>query len=167
MTTQHPNESAKAFHAYCCYEELGPTRTIALAYAKYRDRPESSVKPSASFIGWKSEFRWDDRAMAYDLEEESRQRAAKVSIDDDAYKEELEQFRRLQLNAGKQGVAIVLNLKKKLLDWVETHPAIESLRDALVVARIIATLEMSSSEQWAKAIHIDILLSQMDETESE
>ncbi len=165
ITAQLPNESSKAYRAYLCYEKLGRTRSIALAYAKYRNQSESSAKPSSAFIGWKSEFNWEERVMAYDLEEEARERDRQRAIDDDAYQVELEEFRQNQLNAGKTGTAIALELKQRLLDWVEAHPKIESWSDALVVARIITTLETTSFEQWAKAIHIDILLAQMDDSE--
>jgi hypothetical protein len=170
MIERHPDESAKAWRGYCCYQNLGPERTIALAYAIYRqvdqDPSESPViKPSASFIGWKSEFNWDERVKAWDASEEEIARNRQRAIDDEAYQAELELFRQIQLNAGKKGVAIVLTLKKVLSDWIETHPPIESWREALMATRIIATLEMSSSEQWAKSIHIDLLLAEMNDSE--
>lgn len=167
MIEQHPNESPKAWRAYLCYQDLGPLRSIALAYAKYRNSELETAKPSASFIKWKQEFDWDTRVKIWDASEEDRARERLRSLDDEAYRAELEKFRESQLEAGKKGVAIVLELKKTLTDWTETHPTIATLQDALTVARIITTLEMPSSEQWAKALYIDRLLEQMEEEEAD
>lgn len=161
MIEKHPDESAKAFHAYLCYQNLGTQRTIALAYAVYRKCTTDPSKPSAAFIAWKSQFDWDGRVEVWDTLEQAAARERQRTIDDHDYQAELEQFKRLQLNAGKQGTAIALNLKTKLLKWVETHPTIMTWHEALIVSRIIATLEVPSAEQWAKALHIDRLLEQM------
>ena len=165
MIEKHPDESAKAWSAYLCYQNLGPQRTIALAYAVYRKCTANLARPSASFIAWKAEFNWDEQVEIWDKLEEAAARDRQRKIDDDNYQSELEQFKRLQLNAGKQGTAIALNLKTKLLKWVETHPTIMTWTEALTVARIITTLEMSSAEQWANALHVDRLLEQMDDSE--
>jgi hypothetical protein len=164
---QHSDESAKAWKAYCCYQNLGPLRSIGSAYAIYRGSQSEAVKPSASFIQWKREFNWDERVCEWDALEETAARERQREIDDEAYQAELELFRQSLLNSGKMGVSIVLNLKKKLLTWVEAHPEITSWSDALTAARIIMPLEMASSEQWAKALHIDMLLDQMNEDDEE
>ena len=161
MIEKHPDESVKAFHAFLCYQNLGPQRTIALAYAVYRKCTTNPSKPSAAFIAWKAEFNWAERVEVWDRLEQAAARERQRSIDDHDYQAELEQFKRLQLNAGKQGTAIALNLKTKLLKWVETHPTTTNWAEALIVARLISTIEMSSAEQWAKALHIDRLLEQM------
>ena len=162
MIEQHPDESTKAFHAYECYQSLGAGRSIALAYAKYRQHDHDTVaKISGSFIEWKNRFNWDERVKICDASEAAAARERQRALDDKAYQEELESFRRVQLNAGKTGTAIVLNLKAKILAWSETHPTISTWTEALIVARIISTIEMSSAEQWAKALHVDRLLEQM------
>lgn len=162
MIEQHPDESTKAFHAYECYQSLGAGRSIALAYAKYRQHDHDTVaKISGSFIEWKNRFNWDERVKICDASEAAAARERQRAIDDEAYQEELEQFRRLQLSAGKQGVAIALNLKTKLLKWVETHPTITNWADAVAVSLILSRLEIVAAEQWAKALHIDRLLEQM------
>ena len=167
MIEQHPNESAKAYSAYLCYRDLGLQRTIAGAYAIYRKSTTKLVRPSASFLAWRAEFDWDKRVKVWDEAAESAARDRQRAIDDENYQAELEQFRQIQLNAGKQGTAIVLNLKTRLMKWVETHPTITNWTEALIAARIIATLEGPSAEQWAKALHIDLLLDQMmDDSET-
>ena len=161
MIEQHPDESAKAFHAYLCYQNLGRQRTIALAYAVYRKCTANLARPSASFIAWKAEFNWDERVEVWDRLEQAAAQERQRAIDDEAYQEELEQFRRIQLNAGKQGTAIALNLKARILAWVETHPTITNWTDAVAVSLILSRLEIVAAEQWAKALHIDRLLEQM------
>ena len=171
-TTQRLSEETdQQWLGYCCYRDLGILRTLKVAFGSYRGvsgRSEASrgvLKITGSFSRWKRDFNWDDRTREWDLEEETRQREIQRTIDDDAYQVELDEFRRLQLSAGKTGTAIALNLKTKLLKWVETHPTMTTWTEALTVARIVTALEMSSAEQWAKALHIDRLLEQMDEAD--
>jgi hypothetical protein len=169
MINQHPDESAKAWRGYLCYQDLGPMRTVSQAYAQYCGNPENPSRPSSSFIRWKADYDWDGRVKLWDTLEQAAARERQRAIDDAAYQSELERFRRIQLTSGKQGVAIALNLKTKLLKWVETSPTtITTWVEALTIARIVTAIEMPSTEQWAKSLHIDRLLEQMlDDSEIE
>ena len=167
MINQHPDESPRAWRGYLCYQDLGPLRTIAQAYAQYSGNLENPSRPSSSFIKWKSQFHWDDRAREWDLGEEARQREIQRSTDDKKYQSDLEQFRQTQLTAGRIGVKTAITLKQDLLIFVEKKPAIVSWADALAVARILATLENAAAEQWAKSLHVDRLLEQMLDSEIE
>ena len=163
MINQHPDESPRAWRGYLCYQDLGPLRTIAQAYAQYSGNLENPSRPSSSFIKWKSQFGWDARVKAWDALEQAAARERQRAIDDAAYQTELEQFRQTQLTAGRIGVKTAIMLKQDLLKFVEKKPAIISWTDALAVARILATLEAAAAEQWAKSLHIDRLLEQMNE----
>ena len=108
-------------------------------------------------------FQWEDRVRDWDLSEEARQREIQRSTDDKKYQSDLEQFRQAQLTAGRIGTKTALTLKQYLLTFVEKKPAILTWADALAVARILATLEAAAAEQWAKSLHVDRLLEQMNE----
>jgi hypothetical protein len=176
METQRlPEETNLQWLAYCCYRDLGEQRSIVAAFQKYCEQ-RSKAKPSkenirtdrpnGSFVRWKKEFEWEKRARLWDLDIESRKREAVKQAEDVAYQEELEDFRRSQLAAGKAGFKIALVLKKEVLDFMEKNPKIKTLKEAFMASRIIASLEISSSEQWAKALHIELLLDRMNEEDS-
>jgi hypothetical protein len=167
MIQQHALESNKAWTAYLCYQNLGTSRTLSAAYRDYLKalgkslEKSESANPSASFIKWKSDFHWDDRTREWDASEQERLRDAQRAIDDAQYKSELEEFRESQLEAGKHGVSACRELKFRLLEWLATDPEIKTWKDAIDAARIVAALESASTEQWAKALHIDLMLAGM------
>jgi hypothetical protein len=53
-----PAESAKAFAAFCAYRDLGPERSLNAAYGEGR--------APGHWSQWSSEYRWVERATAYD-----------------------------------------------------------------------------------------------------
>jgi hypothetical protein len=161
-----PEETDLQWFAYLCYRGVPLPRTIAAAYQKYQESETTkrSSKVNGSFGRWNKMFSWDDRAKQWDLDEEERKREYQRSVDDKKYRDELEKFRQSHLSAGRIGFKACLLWKSQLLKYIdETKPEITNLRDALYVARIVATIESTSSEQWAKSLHIDLLLQRMDE----
>jgi hypothetical protein len=69
---QLEGESNEAYARFLVYRNLGPTRSVLLAYAALRpDAPESKKKQtrSASRIWWDNyrAFHWKDRAAAWDV----------------------------------------------------------------------------------------------------
>jgi hypothetical protein len=140
------------------------------AQARYRQKRGKGLddgnQVAGSFSKWRRRFNWVDRVREWDDEKEFREREAERLNDDEAYRRELRQFGKSQLSAGKVGFKVTLSLKGDLLAYIETRPPIRTLKDALMVARIIATIEPLATEQWAKSLHIDRLLEQMEEEES-
>ncbi len=54
-------EGSKAFAAFCCYRDLGASRSIEKAWRNVGSSGNRSV-----FDGWSSDFNWVVRARAYD-----------------------------------------------------------------------------------------------------
>lgn len=70
---RHPyqqGESRAAYHAFLHYRDLGPSRSIVAAYNDHRTRcrgREGSVKrASGRWTAWSMDWRWTERAEAWD-----------------------------------------------------------------------------------------------------
>lgn len=68
---QMPHEIPKAYLAFCLYRNLGPReRTVRKAHELYRGMGVGSRKSAGLppyFNRWSSDYRWVDRARAYDV----------------------------------------------------------------------------------------------------
>jgi hypothetical protein len=75
---QLPTETSRQYLAFCCYRDQGQKRNSQKAYHRYRletgkisqveyDR-QKGANPSRTFIQWRKEFLWDERARVYDLD---------------------------------------------------------------------------------------------------
>ena len=78
-----PQESPRAYRAFCIYRDLGPDRSLDQAWkrfcaasdpAKYR----GSARRPGHWAAWSQKYQWVERAEAYDdvIEEENRSAAA-------------------------------------------------------------------------------------------
>ena len=72
-----PGESAKAFEAFECYRRLPPAeRSLQRAWADRRSRPgqlregrgKGAGRPHGHWTRWMSQWRWKERALAWDEE---------------------------------------------------------------------------------------------------
>jgi hypothetical protein len=77
---RRPGESARAYAAFCVYRDLGPGRSLNLAYGEWR-RAQGCAGDAAKAAGywaeWSSGFEWVARAEAYDGHLEALKRAAR------------------------------------------------------------------------------------------
>lgn len=61
-----PEETTKAYHAFCCYRDIRPhRRSLIAAYREYRNNPKAK-HASAHFQTWAREHAWAERAAAWD-----------------------------------------------------------------------------------------------------
>ena len=93
-----PHEPTKAYTAFCVYRDLDVyTRSMAKAYRRYRNLPESnSSGPSGTWTEWSIRFRWRERAAAYDKHRDEAQLEAEAKEDED--KERLEMLNEQKLD---------------------------------------------------------------------
>ena len=67
-----PDETAKAFAAYCLYRDMPPRdRSAVGAYRIYSGRDQVKMIPGW-FNSWTSRFTWTARVLAFDEAEDSR-----------------------------------------------------------------------------------------------
>ena len=74
-----PNETPRAYHAFCIFRDLGPDRSQDKAYARDCDeRGRKPAKAPGSWSKWSIKYKWVERAEAYDdwLDEEKRNQEA-------------------------------------------------------------------------------------------
>jgi hypothetical protein len=71
---QQPEETARAYGAFCVYRDLGPRRTLAAAAAAFFERTGDA--PERQVDKWSSAFRWVERAAAWDRHLDAQGRAA-------------------------------------------------------------------------------------------
>lgn len=66
---QQPDETSKAYVAFCGYRNLGPERTLIKAYEIYRELDtgsRGSREAPKYFKGWSVEYGWVERARFFD-----------------------------------------------------------------------------------------------------
>lgn len=68
---RQPDETAKAFEAFCVYRDLGPGRSIPQVGQKL-GKSEGTLEP------WSSKYEWVKRATAWDAEQDRRAREAQI-----------------------------------------------------------------------------------------
>lgn len=72
---QRPDESSEAYRAFRAYRDLGPDRSMAVAY-RQRTGKDQAKQASGVWNGWAKRFDWPSRARAYDAyQEQLRQRS--------------------------------------------------------------------------------------------
>ena len=71
---QQPEETARAYTAFCVFRDLGPRRTLAAAAAAYYQRAADSLERQVD--KWSSAHRWVERAAAWDRHLDAQGRAA-------------------------------------------------------------------------------------------
>ncbi len=60
-----PNERSKAYHLFCMYRDLGPTRTLE-RLARVEDSDSNRVATRANLKVYSRKYQWVARARAYD-----------------------------------------------------------------------------------------------------
>src|SRR5712692_2715660 len=77
---QQDGESAKAYAHFCKYRAAGLTREVRAVYRQAIGKPEAS-QASGTWLKWAKDFRWKERALAYDREQDRvRQEAAQQAV---------------------------------------------------------------------------------------
>lgn len=66
-----PEESAKAYEAFCAYRDLGPSRSIPKA-GEIVGKGKGTLEP------WSSKYNWPERAAAWDAEQDRIARKAQL-----------------------------------------------------------------------------------------
>lgn len=76
---RQPNESARAYSAFCTYRNLGPKRSVLRAW-RLRTGCEKAAVPG-NWNYWRAEHDWKKRAETYDAEMERHHRALTEEIE--------------------------------------------------------------------------------------
>lgn len=76
-----PDESARAYSAFCIYRDLGPDRSLDLAWERRRALSEhgkasGSARRPGHWAAWCQKYKWVERAEAYDDSIDEARRSA-------------------------------------------------------------------------------------------
>jgi hypothetical protein len=148
--------------AFCDYLSLENPRHVTKLHSRYIQENSSIKPPTKSYTtlaAWSARYNWTERAAAYDadqgalkvLEVSQRRRHAEAA--------EIERYVTLNRDAGVAGMQIVMQVKAAMAAYIKKNGIqINDLKDLGAAARIVSTLEMPSSELWARATGIDELM---------
>jgi hypothetical protein len=101
---QQPEETAKAYAAFCVYRDLGANRTIDNTYCVINGIPTGSRTASSHFREWSTDNNWVKRSEEYDRDLESARRSDLMDADRSAYMASLEDYRKQLQTIGQAGL---------------------------------------------------------------
>jgi len=77
---QWPEEPSRAFAMFCRYRDAGPSRELRAVYRQATGKPEAR-QASGTWLKWARQWRWKERALAYDADLEAiRQTAQQTAV---------------------------------------------------------------------------------------
>ena len=113
-------DTAKSFQGFCCYRDLGPTRSLENAYDLYKGRKGKTIP--GFFRQWCSKGQWVDRAHASDLESDRIRQSDLSSEARRTHEQRIEQIR-----STAESLAIT-QLKTSLTTALLVQDAIDRLK---------------------------------------
>src|SRR5262249_32863170 len=77
---QLPDEPSRAFAMFCRYRDAGPGRELRGIYRAATGKPQA-IQASGCWRKWYTQYRWKERALAYDADlDRARQAAATQAV---------------------------------------------------------------------------------------
>lgn len=153
-----PNETAKAYAAYCVYRDLGEKRSIEAV----RENTGKRQGYERQLMRWSSKYDWVERAKQYDAYLANK---ARVQAEDEhlaelwEYRKQLAFSSRAALSAGQRALRLALE-KLQNMDY-EKIP-VTSVPSYIKAAN--DTIE-KAMDGWGMALAIDDLMDVMENKE--
>ena len=155
---RQPNETVRAFKAFCLFLNLGSERSLAAAYRSDTGRTGVEQAPG-SWRAWYQDKNWLERAIAYDDHMAQERQRQREEIAGEEFKKEQEAYRKIHQQSGMSGLQIVAALKEKARAFIGSEKIeVNNLEDLERVARVVRALESPSSEALALALGVKELL---------
>ena len=149
-----PGETAKAYHAFTLYRDMGVERTL--------DSVGKTLQKSVTFLGrWSSKYEWRDRAEAWDIDQDYERQKEAIAAKRKEYRRNLAEFQKNHLAVGKAAFKATATATKQIMEFVERNESIESWDDANRAANIVKVL-VPIADLWAKALAVDKLLERLE-----
>ena len=148
-----PGEPVRAYHGFCHYRDLGPMRSLDVAWRQHHERCLHQIQPVTkrrpmSWGNWSARWGWVERAAFYDAYLERQKRAALEA-------EQAEASRR-HARALQAGLSALLVPLRVALETAAAPSGIEVLRAA--AASGIAGLRAALSDARLSAAHLPALV---------
>ncbi len=106
---RQPDESAKAYAAFCLYRDIDVKSRSMLAAYRMQAGKEAANSLSGMWIIWSTSYRWTERVRAYDVDQEQKARKVREA----QHAADLEQYRTRQLQLSRVGMAAAIKLLSK------------------------------------------------------
>jgi hypothetical protein len=174
----------KRYQAFSHYRGLGPQRSLVAAFFLYKGEPQNTAKVAPKYFRkWSSDSNWVSRAEAWDKhlqeqafaqQEKSATATLKKSLED--LDTQISKLGQIQLGLATRAASIAT---KELRLWEEEFQdekrdektrikTVDSDRkpryqDAIAILKAIPMLRADGEAAWAKALHVDKLLTEMEE----
>jgi len=142
---QWPEEPSRAFAMFCRYRDAGPSRELRAVYRQATGKPEAS-QASGCWRKWYTQYRWKERALAYDADlDRARQAAATQAVAkvaaEHAEKREITAQRVLEETAN-----IAFGKITDVMHWKDVPGLIDSDKLPPEVAAAIESVEIVRDE---------------------
>jgi gamma-glutamyltranspeptidase len=148
-----PEETSKAYEAFCVYRDMGVQRSIQ----KAADMLSKSIPVLKR---WAAQWDWAERVAAWDIDQDYLLQKEAIKSRQKEYRKELAEFRKNHLAVGKAAFKASATCVKQIMEFVEQNQAIMTLDDASKAANIVRSL-MPVADLWAKALAVDKLLERL------
>ena len=168
---KQPGETPKAFEAFEYVLRQWPHHNVAKAYRELSGKPNAR-QLSGRWSQWSRDYSWNERLEAYDQWRQEQKQQAQMEEAGEAYKAELEAFRKMHESAGKSAFNNVLLLSKALQDYAEgfrVNPetgkptrSIMSAGEAKQVSGVISDFMKHGPSVWAAALGIPDIQAQIE-----
>lgn len=149
-----PDETIKAFAAYCNYRDRGTSRST--------ERTSKELSKSSALIRrWAFTYAWTDRVFLYDLEQEKKNRLAFEDINRESHIQKLENYRQENENLGKAwratGATLLIKIQKRINNIKDGE--IET-RDLPGLTKVAETCTNLGDKLLAESLAVEKLLQQ-------
>ena len=168
---RRPEETARAFAAFCDYRDMGPARSLRLLLKQYQgaNRPQTAPKaPPTRRLKtlklWSRRYAWPRRTQAFDAHLELLSRREREK----AYMEDLEALRARQKQLGRITLRAATRLLEKALGRLEALEASEIDPGKLpAFFRAAASVAETATNAEAVALGLHELITLLDARDAE
>jgi hypothetical protein len=174
-------ESERAYLGYCCFRDIGLSRTLHGAYVTYLTKSNrlksqkigtsKRLNPSPDFRRWQIEYKWDERVKEYDRHQEESNRLAIYAADTEAFSSGIKKYRANAESIAMQQLdavrlvqdAIYLELAR-VAEKATADKALNlsAMADICRVMKDVSAVAESASKRLNEAYSIKIFLADAD-----
>ena len=153
-----PNETPKAFEAYCVYRNIGIKRSY--------DRVSKELQKSATLIKrWARNYDWAERVELYDLAQEKVNRKIIENLNKEDHKTKLLKYRQENENLGKAfrsaGANLLSIVQERMANLSEKEKQELTIKDVNALAKSAEVCVTVGDKLLAESLAVEKLLNQM------
>jgi hypothetical protein len=153
-----PNETPKAFDAYCVYRNMGKSRTL--------DKVVLELNKSKTLIArWSTNNNWTERVELYDLAQEKINREIITELNKEDHKTKLLKYRQENENLGKAfrgaGANLLNIVNERISNLTEDEKKALTIKDINGLAKSAEVCTTLGDKLLAESLAVEKLLQKM------